>query len=155
MEPDEEVAVATLDPTAAVYVERDGRLVAAIELISPRNKDRPVARDTWVSRYAGYLLEGVHLLLVDLHPQPQGFSFADRIARSLGMTQPEPLPPMAVAYRVGEPVPEGGRLLGIWRRPLTVGEPLPTLPLPLDVDRDVSVDLETTYAHAAADAYIE
>ena len=40
-EPDEEIAVATLDPETAVYVERQGRLIAAVELISPRNKDRP------------------------------------------------------------------------------------------------------------------
>jgi hypothetical protein len=43
-EPDEEIAVATLDPETAVYVERRGRLIAAVELISPRNKDRPIAR---------------------------------------------------------------------------------------------------------------
>src|SRR5687767_10806553 len=42
--PDEEVAVATLDPDPAVHIEREGRLVAALELVSPRNKDRPVAR---------------------------------------------------------------------------------------------------------------
>ena len=46
--PDEEVAVALLDPETSVFVESRGRLVAALELVSPRNKDRPVAR-------AGYL----------------------------------------------------------------------------------------------------
>ncbi len=45
VEPDEEIAVATLDPETAVYVERQGRLIAAVELISPRNKDRPIARE--------------------------------------------------------------------------------------------------------------
>jgi hypothetical protein len=43
-EPDEEIAAATLDPETAVYVERRGRLIAAVEVISPRNKDRPIAR---------------------------------------------------------------------------------------------------------------
>jgi hypothetical protein len=45
-------------------------------------------------------------------------------------------------------------MLAIWRRPLVVGAPLPTLPLPLGVDRDVTVDLESTYMRAAADAYL-
>src|SRR5947208_16935411 len=37
-EPDDEIAVAILDPETAVYVERQGRLIAAVEVISPRNK---------------------------------------------------------------------------------------------------------------------
>src|SRR5579883_1400856 len=103
MEPDIELAVATLDPGTSLWVERGGRLVAALELISPRNKDRPSARDAYLARYLGYLLESVHLLLVDVHPRPIGFSFADRIAAELSIDQ-EPLPPpMAISYRVGEP----------------------------------------------------
>ena len=40
-------------------------------------------------------------------------------------------PPFAAAYRVGEVVPVGddmGSLVGLWRRPLCVGQPLPVLP---------------------------
>jgi hypothetical protein len=59
---------------------------------------------------------------------------------------------MAVSYRVGEPAATGGRLLAIWRRPLTVGAPLPNMTLPLTVDAAVPVDLEQTYARAPADA---
>jgi hypothetical protein len=147
--------VAALDAAPALYVERAGRLVAAVELVSPRNKDRPVARATYLARYVGYLLEGVHLLLVDAHPQPAGFSFADGIARELQIADAPALPPpLAVSYRVGEPVATGGRLLAVWRRPLSAGGALPTLPLPLTVDVAVSVDLEATYARAAADAYL-
>src|SRR5690348_672530 len=50
-EPDVELAVASLDPAPALFVERDNRLVSAVELVSPRNKDRPVARSTYLSRY--------------------------------------------------------------------------------------------------------
>ena len=124
-EPDEEIAVATLDPETTLYVEFRGRLIAAVELVSPRNKDRPVARTTYLGRYLRYLLEGVHLLLLDLHRRPFNFSFADRIAEELQIRQPACPPPMAVSYRVGEPAATGGRLLATWRRPLTVGAPLP------------------------------
>src|SRR5438552_10906512 len=40
-EPDQEVAVMTLAAEKALLVERASRLVAAVELVSPRNKDRP------------------------------------------------------------------------------------------------------------------
>lgn len=154
IEPDEEVAVATLDPGASLFVELHGRLVAAAELISPRNNDRPVARAAYLARYLGYLMEGVHLLLVDVHRRPQGSSFADRLAEELQFRQPPCPPPMAVSYRVGEPAASGGRLLGIWRRTLAVGSALPSLPLPLSVSTWVWVELEPTYQRAAEDAYL-
>jgi hypothetical protein len=154
IEPDVELAVATLDPSTALLVERQGRLVAAVELVSPRNKDRPTARDAYLTRYLGYLIESVHLLLVDVHRRPIGFSFPDRIAAALSM-EIESLPtPAAVSYRVGEPAPDGGRFLAIWRRSLGPDATLPEIPLALDVDSRIVVDLEQTYSAAAADAYL-
>jgi hypothetical protein len=153
-EPDEQIGVVTLDPEKGLHVELHGLLVAAVELISPRNKDRLDSRATYLMRYLAYLHEGVHLLLVDVHRRPLHFSFADGIAEKLGIRQPAVPPPMAVSYCVGDPAATGGRNLGIWRRPLTVGAPLPTIPLPLDVGVNVPVDLEQTYMHAAADAYL-
>ena len=81
-EPDVETVVATLSGDTTLLVERQGRLVAAIELVSPRNKDRASACAAYAATYAGYLLRGIHLLLVDVHPRPLAFSFADRIAGS-------------------------------------------------------------------------
>jgi hypothetical protein len=154
-EPDQEVAVATLagDP-AALLVEHQGRLIAAVELVSPRNKDRPAACAAYASAYAAYLLKGVHLLLVDVHRRPLRFSFADHIAAELQIEQPACPAPFAVSYRVGEPAPSGGRFLALWRRPLTVGAPLPSMRLPLSVQDAVPVDLEQTYRRAAEAAYL-
>jgi hypothetical protein len=153
-EPDEEIAVATLESSAAVLVELEGRLVAAIELVSPRNKDRPAARAAYLGKYFGYVLEGVHLLLVDLHSRPTGFSFADELARELKLAQPSLPPPFAVGYRVGERSPSGGRFLAVWRRPLAAGQALPVIPLALNMKQSVMVDLGTTYQAAARDAYL-
>jgi hypothetical protein len=153
-EPDVEVAVATLDPTRSLFISREGWLVAAVELISPRNKDRPSSRTHYLSRYASYLMGGVHLLLVDVHPRPYGFSFADELARDFQIDQPRLPTPMAVSYRVGEEAPDGGRFLALWRRPLTVESALPTVPVALTVSDSVKVDLEETYMHAAVDAYL-
>jgi hypothetical protein len=153
--PDEEtVASFTMDPQRAVHIDYYGRLIAAIELISPRNKDRPAARTRYLGRYVGYLCQGVHLLLIDVLPRPAGFSFADALAVELGFNQPPSPPPCAVSYRVGGPMP-AGTLLGFWRRPLQVGEPLGTILLALDTARAVIIDLEQTYQQAAKRAYLD
>jgi hypothetical protein len=159
LEPDLEASVAIrLDPQPAVHIDFHGQLVAAVELVSLRNKDRADAKETYAGRYLGYLRLGVHLLLVDVLPRPMGFSFADVITSSLGLELPPLPPPFAAAYRVGEVVPAGedmGSLMGLWRRPLQVGQPLPALPLPLSVHRAVLIDLEETYHRAAKRAYLD
>jgi len=152
-EPDAKFMVRMSEPTKAVYVERHGRLAAAIELISPRNKDRPSSRERYLGRYLAYLLEGAHLLLVDVHPRPAGFSFADSIAENLEIEQPSLPPPLAVSYQVGDSYDSGARPLAVWRRPLTIGAVLPVMALPLTVDYEIAVDLEQTYTRAAA-AYL-
>ena len=147
-----------LDPQLAVHIDFHGQLIAAIELVSPRNKDRADAKETYAHRYLVYLRLGVHLLLVDVLPRPKGFSFSDLITTSLGLALPPLPPPFAAAYRVGEVVPVGedlGSLVGLWRRPLQVGQPLPALPLPLSVHRAVVIDLEETYQRAAKRAYLD
>ena len=154
VEPDEEIAVATLDPETVVSIERQGRLIAVVEVISPRNQDRPSARGAYLARDLGYLLNGAHLVVIDVHRRPSGFSFADRIAEELLLGQPALPTPMAVSYRVGAPAATGGRLLAIWRRPLRVGDALPVLPLPLTSEQSVGIDLDRTYLQAATDAYL-
>ncbi len=159
LEPDLEASVSIrLDPQPAVHIDFHGQLIAAIELVSPRNKDRADAKETYSNRYLGYLRLGVHLLLVDVLPRPKDFSFSDAITGGLGLELPPLPPPFAAAYRVGEVVPVGddmGSLVGLWRRPLRVGQPLPALPLPLSVHQAIQIDLEETYARAAKRAYLD
>jgi hypothetical protein len=154
-EPDIQTATLTLDPQTAVYVALHNRLVAAVELVSPRNKDRPSSRAHYLARYLGYLHEGANLLLVDIHRRPAGFSFADALAAEMQLQHESLPPPLAVSYRVGGPAASGGRLIDIWRRALVVGQPLPTMPLPLSTTQTIQIDLETTYCAAAADAYLD
>jgi|SRR5579862_8361638 len=154
-EPEQEIAVPALTAEMALFVECQDRLIAAVELVSPRNKDRASACGAYTNIYAGYLLKGVNLLLVDVHPRPDQFSFADAIAQELQIEQLPACPvPFAISYRVGEKAPNGGRVVALWRRPLTVGLSLPTLPLALSVKQAVPVDLEETYGRAAAAAYL-
>lgn len=155
MKPDQEaVATFVLDPQRALHIDLHGQLIGAVEIISPRNKDRPSARERYLNRYAGYLLQGVHLLLVDVLPRPAGFSFADALAANLGIAQKGCPAPCAVSYRVGEPVPEG-TIVAFWLRALQAGQPLPVVPLALDAQRIVQIDLEHTYQEAARRAYLD
>lgn len=159
LDPDLEASVPfRLAPQRALHIDFHGQLIAALELVSPRNKDRSDAKETYCNRYLGYLRLGVHLMLVDVLPRPKDYSFSDAIASSLGLDLPSLPPPFAAAYRVGEIVPVGddlGSLVSLWRRPLRVGQPLPTLPLPLSVHRAVAIDLEQTYQRAAKRAYLD
>jgi hypothetical protein len=159
LEPDLEANVTIrLDPQPAVHIDFHGQLIAAVEIVSPRNKDRASAKETYTNRYLGYLRLGVHLLLVDVLPRPKNFSFSDAITAELGLDLPPLPPPFVATYRVGEVIPVGndmGSLLGLWRRPLRVGQPLPSLPLPLSVHRAIVIDLEETYRRAANRAYLD
>jgi hypothetical protein len=48
-----------------------------------------------------------------------------------------------------------GSLVGLWRRPLQTGQPLPKLPLPLSVHRAIEIELEAIYQRAAKRAYLD
>jgi hypothetical protein len=152
--PDLEVAVATLEEDTSVQVERDGRLVAVVELVSPRNKDRPAARDQYAARYLSYLGAGVHTLLVDVHRRPLGFSFPQMLAESVDEKLPAPPAPSAVSYRIGGPAATGGRMIAVWQYPLVIDAPMPRVALALTTADSVLLDLETTYTRAAADSYV-
>ena len=150
----EGVVTLTLEADHAIHIDRSGFLIAAIELVSPRNKDRPDSRERYTRRYYGYIRQNVHLMLIDVLPRPVGFSFADAVAADVGLELPPTPVPYAVSFRVGEPVPEG-TILAYWRRPLAVGAPLPTILLALTVHESVRIDLEHTYREAARRVYLD
>jgi hypothetical protein len=131
----------------------DPRLAAAVELVSPRNKDRPRAREAFAAKCAEYLRRGCGLVVVDVvtprHADLQADLFvaldAGPPAAGLGGLS-------AVSYRpVGREA--GGQLLA-WPVTLEVGHPLPTVPLWLGGEVPVPLDLEASHAAACADLRI-
>src|SRR5207302_1005280 len=63
------VMPAVLPPTFQVRVfaqEGGAKLVGAIELVSPGNKDRPETRAAFVAKCASYLSQGIGLIVVDV-----------------------------------------------------------------------------------------
>ena len=131
-----------------VYDDRHGRrLVAAIEIVSPANKDRPESRRAFVAKVAALLQRDVCVSLVDVVTIRHFNLYADLlelVGRTDPMLVPEPPAIYAVTMRGRKPI--GGRpLLDSWFYPLTLGQPLPALPIWLDADLGVPLDLEASY----------
>ena len=125
------------------------KLVAAIELISPGNKDRPGERRAFATKCASYLYQGISLILVDIVTSRRA-NLHNEILRGMEAGDAWQLAPdlslYAVAYR---PLRRnGGDEIDLWRRPLALGAPLPELPLGLSADLIVPVDFEAAYADA-------
>jgi hypothetical protein len=123
------------------------QLVAAIELISPGNKDRQTERRGFATKVASYLYQGISVIIVDIVTHRRA-NLHQEVLQVMEAGDTEPLPPdttlYAVAYR---PLRRGqGDTIDLWRSPLAVGEPLPTLPLGLRADLVIPVDFEVTYA---------
>jgi hypothetical protein len=58
----------------------DPQLAAAVELVSPRNKDRPRAREAIAAKYADHLRRGCGLVVIDVVTTRRGDLRADLLA---------------------------------------------------------------------------
>ena len=118
-------------------------LVGAIELISPSNKHGPAERDAFVSKCAGYLQQGAGLLLVDIVTERPGNLHNDLLARLRAGAAPLQADLYTTAYR---PVQRNRQtVVDIWQEGLALGAPLPTMPLWLQREICIPIDLEATY----------
>jgi hypothetical protein len=134
-----------------VYQELGGaELRAAIELVSPANKDRPSSRRMFAAKCAGYLKHGVSVIILDVVTLRTANLHADLLeALDVSLDAPSwesPTRLYAVAYHA-VPLNTQPRV-DVWTEPLALGTPLPTLPLWLRVDLCVPLCLEESYAAA-------
>ncbi len=130
-----------------VYDEKSGRrLVAAVEIVSPANKDRAEHRQAFVAKCLGLFQELVSLVVVDV-VTTRGANLHDELIQAIG--QPDPIlgrdgpSPYVAAWRPNRPEKEW--LLETWAYPLAVGRPLPTMPLWVAADLAVPLELEESY----------
>jgi hypothetical protein len=127
------------------------QLRAAIELVSPANKDRPGHRHAFAVKCAGYLQQGISVLVVDVVTERQANLHMEilevlELAAELPWSSPTHL--YAVAYRTA--VSPGHQQLEAWPEPLSLGAELPTLPLWLEPDLPLPLRLEESYAATCA-----
>ena len=139
-----------------IYDAKRGRhLVAAIEIVSPANKDRPEHRNVFVAKCAALLQKGVAVSIVDL-VTVRHFNLYVELLAFIGHADPtlgaEPPELYAASCRW---VRRGKRtILEAWSNVLAVGAPLPTLPLWLTEDVSIPLDLEKSYEQACNDLWI-
>lgn len=136
--------------------ERGRQLVAAIELVSPGNKDRPEKRNAFVGKCAALLRNGVAVSIIDVVTTRQANLYAE-LLRFLGRDDPSLGDPPPGLYAVScRWRPLGRRMaLQAWSHALEVGRPLPTIPLWLAPDLAVPLDLEAGYEQSSHDLWIE
>jgi hypothetical protein len=135
--------------------EGDPRLAAAVELFSPRNKDRPRARQAFAVKCVAYLQQGSSVVVVDTVTTRRADLNA-AILSLLGVDAAAAAPPSglsAVSYRAVGRDEETQQLL-LWPAPLALGQPLPTLPLWIASDLSVPLDLEASYQATCTDLRI-
>ncbi|HWE40103.1 MAG TPA: hypothetical protein VG406_26360 [Isosphaeraceae bacterium] len=152
------VDLATVDGVEVQVFADDGdpRLAAAVELLSPRNKDRPAARQAFAVKCVGYLQQGCGVVLLDTVTTRRA-DLNRTILALLGVDPGAAALPLsslsAVSYRaVGRE--EEPQQLQLWPASLTLAQPLPTLPLWIAPDFSVPLDLEASYQMTCADLRI-
>ncbi len=145
--PTQTVPIAIITDTVEVLVfnrEAGPTLAGAIELVSPANKDRPAHRDAFVFKCAAYLQQGVGLVIVDVVTTRKA-NLHDELLASLRAPGVVPWEAelYAISYRsvhrTGQPN------LDMWQASVGVGSSLPTVPLWLQGNLCLPVDLDATY----------
>jgi hypothetical protein len=128
-----------------IYDTAYGLLVAAIELVSPANKDRPESRGAFVTKCATLLQRRVCVTIVDVVTNRSANLFGELLAL-LGQDGDFPAgtgPLYSATCRRDRREPHWH--LQTWSHRLALGQPLPTLPLWISDDVAVPLDLEASY----------
>lgn len=127
--------------------ETGPKLVAAIELISPGNKDRATERRAFAVKCASYLYQGISLIIIDVVTHRRA-NLHNEMLNVMQASESTHLPGDGSLYAVAyQPLRRDGQdEINIWHSQLSLGQPLPTLPLGLRAELTIPVDFESTYA---------
>lgn len=126
--------------------ERGRRLVAAAEIVSPSNKDRPESRRVFAAKCETLLRQGVSIVLVDIVTSRR-FNLYVELLELIGQRDPSLGEAPAASYAAACRWTGRGRkrILETWSKTLGVGQILPTLPLWLADNFAIPLDLESSY----------
>jgi hypothetical protein len=127
--------------------DRGRHLVAAIEIVSPSNKDRSETREAFVGKVATLLQKDVCVSIVDLVSIEPANLYAEllaRLNRSDPHLAPTPPPTYAVTLRTRKRT-KRPTLVDTWFYPMIIGQPLPTIPIWLTPEFRILLPLESGY----------
>jgi hypothetical protein len=130
-----------------IYTQDEYRLVAAIELVSPSNKNRPENRRVFVNKCELLLKKGVCVSIVDPVTNRTTNLYGE-LLDELHASQ-TPVSQAAIYATTCRGQRSGPRWrLEAWEHELAVGAVLPTLPVWLSPTLMVPLELEATYEEA-------
>jgi hypothetical protein len=132
---------------ALIYdVEREKTLVAAVEFVSPGNKDRAEHRQAFVAKCSALLQQNVGVAVVDVVTDRSGNLYAELLGE-LGVTDQTlgTEPPSLYAASCRTRTNKHRNRFDAWAYPVVLGQPLPALPLWYTQDRVVTLDIEGSY----------
>lgn len=127
-------------------LRHDRSLVAAIEIVSPSNKDRPEIRRVFTAKCAALLRRGVSVAIVDVVTSRR-FNLYAELLEVVGQQDPTfgPEPPATYAASCRTLPRDRKCVLESSSHELKVGRELPTLPIWLADNFAVPLDLESCY----------
>ena len=127
-------------------LRRGRRLVAAIEIVSPSNKDRPEHRRAFVAKCATLLKNQVSVAIVDL-VTTRAFNLYRDLLDFIGHPVPSGATETPIIYAAACRGTKKDRswIIETWENPLAIGQPLPTLPLWLADNFAIPLELEECY----------
>lgn len=152
------IAIATFEPeyqdeVSVLIRERrdDMRLVGAVEMVSPSNKDRSEARQQFIGKCQSYIKAGIGLVVVDVVTT----RFANLHNELMDLLHGPPHsrlsegPCYAAGYRGTQD--DARKWVATWPHHAAIGQSLPAIPLFLRDGPFVNIDLERTYTEALSD----
>jgi Protein of unknown function (DUF4058) len=139
-----------------VFSHDKGEIVAAVELVSPGNKDRPEARAAFVAKCASYLQNGVGLVVVDVVANKH-FNLHNELVEFLAAGNEFAFPDSTTTYAIAYRSVHAERFdrFELWKRECPLGKVLPDFPLSLGTRQYVQLELELTYCETCLDCQIE
>jgi hypothetical protein len=142
----EGLSYAALRKTLSIRHTSNHEVVALVEIVSRAHKASRAELERFLTKAQSALRQGIHLLIIDLHPPGRLDPLGLHGALWTALAQPPPEMPrdrplVAAAYEAG---PE----ITAYVEPFAVGDALPDMPLFLRSEGHVLVPLESTYAEA-------
>lgn len=135
------------DYEVRVYDKKRGRrLVAAVEIVSPANKDRPEHRRAFVAKCAALLQAQVSVTIIDF-VTTRNFNLFGELLELMGQTDQGPVTEPTALYVAAcrGTHRDGTWLVEAWVYSLILGRALPTVPLWVADNLAIPLELEESY----------
>jgi hypothetical protein len=128
-------------------ISQSKRLVAAIEIVSPSNKDRPTAREEFVPKCHAMIAQDICVVIID-PVTTRGANLYAELAERIGAKAPSNADASMYAASCRPQHFRDRTRIQTWEHTLEMGDVLPTLPLWISDVKYIPLDLESTYEDA-------